>query len=304
MQTSENHLDSAPEWEVTSFYKFCDFGSGEALNDVESSLGQIAASTKAIGLIILAEEGLNGTLAFPVGMRSEFETQLTSMSEIGTLEFKHSSSDKQPFRRFKIKRRDEIVTLGRPDINPAKEQPPYESHLSAEEWHELLNEEDIFLVDTRNHYETAVGKFRGAIDPHISAFTEFETFIEQAQVPKEKKILMYCTGGIRCEKAAIALQRKGYKNVFQLEGGILKYLEKFPEGHYEGECFVFDHRVALDNKLQPTQRYSLCPHCGDPATEHIACVVCERSAVVCEECLALSEHKRTCSKNCAHHSAR
>ena len=211
--------------------------------------------------------------------------------------FKESESARAPFRRFKVDIRPEIVTL-KQEV-PRPEQSP--SHLPPKEWQAVLDSgEDVLVLDTRNWYETAIGKFKSAVDPKLAKFSEFPEYVEKLDTPKEKKILMYCTGGIRCEKAIFEMHKRGFNNVFQLEGGILKYLEEFPNRDFEGECFVFDHRVSLDQALQPSQQYALCPHCGDPAATLIPCVRCSTEAKVCEKCLKDPAFK-TCSKNCAYH---
>lgn len=159
------------------------------------------------------------------------------------------------------------------------------------------------LLDTRNVYETAIGKFRGAVDPKLQKFSEFSDFVTASDIPKNKKVLMYCTGGIRCEKASLEMQRLGFEDVYQLSGGILKYLEEFPDGPFEGECFVFDHRVAVDKNLRPSKQYKLCPHCGNPGDKSISCRKCGAQAIICDGC-ANNEYKVSCSKNCAHHLER
>jgi UPF0176 protein len=155
------------------------------------------------------------------------------------------------------------------------------------------------IVDARNDYEYAIGKFKGAIDPSIKTFSEFPEFVKKGELPKDKKVMMYCTGGIRCEKALLEMEKQGYSDVYQLEGGILAYLQQFPEGNFEGECFVFDKRVAVDQHLQPSQTYHICPHCGNPGTLEVNCLACNKQAIVCYGCAKEERHK-TCSKNCAY----
>ena len=145
--------------------------------------------------------------------------------------------------------------------------------------------------------------FENAIDPKIAKFSDFKNFMEREALPKDKKLFLYCTGGIRCEKAVPEVMRLGYKNVYQLEGGILKYLEEYPEGHFKGECFVFDRRVSVDSNLKPTNMYSSCPHCGNPGKERIACSNCGCDTVVCHRCVSRAD-RNACSKNCAHHIRR
>ena len=157
------------------------------------------------------------------------------------------------------------------------------------------------LIDTRNWYEYRLGTFRGALNPGIEKFTDFPDFIQKQGIGKHQKMLIFCTGGIRCEKGILDLEQNGYQNVFQLEGGILNYLEQYPNQKFEGECFVFDRRVAVDQNLEPSKRYTLCPHCGQPADRRIECGLCDQPAQICLECEGMQVKGVTCSKNCAHH---
>lgn len=285
------------KWHVTAFYKFCRLSSFQ-LQKVEEMLFRFADDTDLNGLIIMAEEGLNGTVSGSKGTIESFKELIHNFPGFESTIFKDSSAGEKPFKRFKVKQRDEIVTLGRKEFFPSENG---NNHLSPEEWHQVLTEEEDFvLIDTRNTYETEIGVFEGAVDPGLEMFTEFKEWVQKSGIPKDKKVLMYCTGGIRCEKAIYEMQEQGYSNVFQLQGGILNYLAKYPEGKFNGECFVFDHRVAVDQKLEPSKRYSLCPHCGNPGDLDIACQRCSKPAVICTECSSKSS-LNTCSKDCAYH---
>lgn len=282
---------------VTTFYTFSSL-TPDALDHWEREIFQFAEERELSGLIISGCEGLNATVAGSDDTINSLKVLIRSIEGFENTIFKDSRSESVPFKRFKIKRREEIVTLKRPDFVPDTVK---NNHLSPEEWDRVLrSEEDFVLIDTRNSYEVEVGKFEGAIDPEIHMFSEFGGFIDRAEIPKEKKVLMYCTGGIRCEKAIMEMQSRGYDEVYQLEGGILNYLQKFPNSKYEGECFVFDHRVAVNQDLLPSTTFKLCPHCGDPGNVGVVCPLCESEAIVCSECRALA-HGETCSKNCAHH---
>ncbi|MCB0331316.1 MAG: hypothetical protein KDD70_16715 [Bdellovibrionales bacterium] len=283
---------------VTTFYKFSPL-SEEQLNEWEGQFHAFAERSDLLGLIISAAEGLNSTVAGSNETILQLKDLIRSIPGFADTIFKDSRAKRNPFKRFKIKRRDEIVTLKRPEFVPDS---PRNNHLSPEEWQRVLEEEsDYVLIDTRNGYEVELGKFEGAIDPEIHMFSEFGDFIERSGIPTDKKVLMYCTGGIRCEKAIFEMQSRGYQNVFQLEGGILNYLKEFPNSKFEGECFVFDHRVAVDQELLPSETFRLCPHCGDPGSLKIVCGVCDSEAIVCSECNNLP-YGKTCSKNCAYHS--
>lgn len=281
---------------VTAFYNFTDFSDAE-FKQLEEDSPLYGEQYELCGLIIIAKEGINATVAGPEEKVLEFEDRIRSLPGCSETVFKHSYCNFKPFRRFKVKARDEIVTLNRPDIRPFPNTP---SHLPPEEWQKVLeSDEDYVLIDTRNWYETDLGKFTGALTPPLDKFSDFGDFVRESGIPKDKKVLMYCTGGIRCEKASIEMQQMGYENVFQLEGGILRYLEEFPNKNYEGECFVFDHRVAVNQELQASEKYGLCPHCGNPGDEKINCKRCEQPGYVCKKC-AVEEKKKTCSKDCAY----
>lgn len=281
---------------VTAFYKFVRIPN-ESISDVMTKIERLADNFQISGLVILAKEGVNGTIAGAPLQLESFKAHLPEIVGCDSITFKDSWTHKDPFRRFKVKLRDEIVSLGKPDIFPEKLK---NHHLSPVEWNKVLSEEDVILIDTRNWYETALGVFEGAIDPNIKEFNEFPAYLDNAQLPKDKKVLMYCTGGIRCEKALIEMQQRGYDNVYQLEGGILKYLEEFPDGKFKGECFVFDHRVAVDNKLEPSKNFHLCAHCGDPGNIKLACGYCGDESKICAECSKIAS-RASCSKNCAYH---
>jgi UPF0176 protein len=281
---------------ISTFYHFFPLSD---LDTVKTDLVSLAEKHNVLGLIVSGNEGLNATISADDYTNLEnFKKALQEHYKIKIDNFKDSKSDLPPFRRFSVKVRDEIVTAGLPGRSP---EPGINHHLTPEEWDQVLKtEKDFVLIDTRNWYEYKIGTFKGAINPNIEKFTEFPQFFESQQIPKEKKILIFCTGGIRCEKGILELQDRGYKNVFQLNGGILKYMEEKPRQEFEGECFVFDNRVAVNADLQPSQVYKLCPHCGQPGHIKIECKRCDEPALLCEACLELEWKKDTCSKNCSY----
>lgn len=257
-----------------------------------------------LGLIIMGKEGFNCTLCAPSADHlQQFIVELLMTTKINeTSLIKTSYSEKRPFRRFDIKVRPEIVTLAKENFVPQGDH----RHLSPEKWNELMQSDDVVVIDTRNTYETKIGKFNKAVDLELDEFTDFPDKIKALESDKEKPHLIYCTGGIRCEKAIFEMEAQGFKNVYQLEGGILNYLEQFPNKEFEGECFVFDSRVAVDQNLHPSAKYSLCPHCGDVSSEEIVCLKCDSSSMLCEKCYVSSKEEaqkdlQTCSKNCRHH---
>ncbi|MCB0319832.1 MAG: hypothetical protein KDD60_02835, partial [Bdellovibrionales bacterium] len=226
---------------VTTFYCFSPLEPAE-LERWEEQMCDLHRGSDLLGLVITAVEGINGTVSGSDSTIVEWKQLVRSMPGFEEIIFKDSRARVTPFKRFKIKRRREIVTLGRPDILPKEKR---HNHLSPAEWDRTLKEEEVVVIDTRNSYEVDLGKFRGAIDPKTKYFSEFGDFVESSGIPKDQKVLMYCTGGIRCEKAIYEMELRGYENVFQLEGGILNYLQHFPNSEFEGECFVFDHRVSV-----------------------------------------------------------
>jgi UPF0176 protein len=284
---------------VSAFYKFIQIPSQE-LSRVAEKLREVADARGLKGLVVMGGEGINATVSGSAEALEQLKACLVELFPSEEFTFKDSRAEKPPFARFKVDVRPEIITTKDPSISSQESQG---THLTPQQWHEMISSDpDVVLVDTRNDYETEVGVFTGAIDPKIKKFSDFQGYLEQNPLPKDKKLFLYCTGGIRCEKAVPEVKRLGYEKVYQLEGGILKYLEQYPSGHFKGECFVFDHRVAVDGSLQPSKTFKLCPHCGNPAKIDciISCSNCGTSAAVCPRCQE-REDRKTCSKNCAHH---
>ncbi|MBM3231742.1 hypothetical protein FJZ28_05500 [Candidatus Peregrinibacteria bacterium] len=274
---------------ITSCYAFFPIGES-GLGVLRTELLNFGKRRGLEGLTLIATEGINATVCGSPEAIAEWKAMLTE--RFGHIVFKDSTAPRSVFRRFSVKIKPEIVGLKKPDVRPQGRH----RHLSPEEWEKTLEQEDVVLVDTRNSYEYSIGKFRGAIDCGTDSFGEFPAFVEKAKLPKDKKILMYCTGGIRCEKALLEMESQGYDNVYQLEGGILGYLEKFPHKHFEGECFVFDYRVAVNQELRPSDVYGLCPHCGLAGSIRVHCR-CGKQGFACGECLK-DPSCRTCSKRC------
>lgn len=291
----------AENFAVTAFYKFIKIPS-ELVPQVKKRLEDFADKNGLRGLVVLGTEGINSTCAATLetieALKKFLVEELFPGEEIA---HKDSETVEMPFARFKVDVRPEIVTIKNLQISNEEGQGTY---LTPTQWNEMIEKDpDVILVDTRNDYENEIGMFENAIDPKIAKFSDFKNFIEREALPKDKKLFLYCTGGIRCEKAVPEVMRLGYKNVYQLEGGILKYLEEYPEGHFKGECFVFDRRVSVDSNLKPTNMYSSCPHCGNPGKERIACSNCGCDTVVCHRCVSRAD-RNACSKNCAHHIRR
>lgn len=278
---------------ITAHYKFHPLTDTE-IPALQEDLRTFGESIGMRGLVIVGAEGLNGTVAAP---SEEVLLQWKNRLEdtFGEITFKDSYADEQPFKRWFVKVRKEIVTLGDTNIVPSGKH----NHISPEQWEQMMEEEDVVVLDTRNTYETEIGMFEGAIDPRIRTFQEFSDYVAHSGIPKDKKVLMYCTGGIRCEKACLEMERQGYEHVYQLDGGILRYMKERPQQKWQGECFVFDHRVAVNEELKPSERYKLCPHCGDPGDQTISCEHCGKEGTMCVHCQK-SMNSQTCSKNCAY----
>ena len=279
---------------VSAFYKFFPLTRAQ-LKAARQSLLDKGRARQIRGLALLAEEGINASLA---GREADLEAYKEEISRLFQRDFfyKDSFSEKWSFRRLSVKIKREIVNVGK----AFPYMKGYNHHLSPEEWEEKLKGAPQ-LLDVRNVYETYIGRFQGAADLGMEAFGDFPEKINRWRGDKSKETLIYCTGGIRCEKALEIMKGRGFQKIFQLEGGILNYLEKYPRGQFKGECFVFDHRAAVDQSLRPSRQYSLCPHCGQPAKEAIQCLRCGSRAIVCAICLGKAAHCETCSKDCAYH---
>ena len=244
---------------IITFYQFKkDFNQTELL----SELNYFCKFNKIKGTVLIATEGINGTLA---GLKKDINNIISILKKynFSNLNTKFSYSKLMPFQKLKIKYKNEIVTLrtrySDPEIRTGK-------RISFNEWNNIINDKKIILLDVRNDFEVQIGSFKGAINPKTKNFTEFKDYVKKSlHKSKDENIAMFCTGGIRCEKASSYLLAKGFKNVSQLDGGILKYLEKIPESKslWNGECFVFDERVSVKNELKDGT-YKMCHACRDP----------------------------------------
>ena len=231
---------------VCAMYKFVTLENFELLRE---PLHQVMQEHAVRCTLLLAQEGINGTVA---GSRAGVDAVLTWLASDPRLEnivIKESFDDSNPFYRTKVKLKKEIVTMGVEGIDPKQVVGTY---VKPGDWNALISDPDVILVDTRNDYEVKVGTFTGALDPKTTTFREFPQYVKDNLDPaKNKKVAMFCTGGIRCEKSTAYLKEQGFENVYHLEGGILKYLEEVPqqESMWQGECFVFDNRVTVDHNL-------------------------------------------------------
>ncbi|MFK7839832.1 MAG: rhodanese-related sulfurtransferase [Bdellovibrionales bacterium] len=253
-------------FKVAALYKFL------PIEDIDTLRSKIYAFTdenvpSICGTLLIAPEGINGTIA---AHPSDMEVMVKFLDKtLGVkegskaCEFKYSHATKQPFNRFKVRKKKELITLRKPEANPHEKVGEY---VEPKDWNNLINDPDVIVLDTRNDYETKVGLFDGAVDPDTKIFTELPEWIEDNLDPaKDKKIAMYCTGGIRCEKASSYMLAHGFENVYHLKGGILQYLEEVPEkdSKWKGDCFVFDQRVAVGHSLKESE-WKVCHACREP----------------------------------------
>jgi UPF0176 protein len=265
---------------IAAFYKFVELPD---YRERQRPLRDFCASQAVKGSILLAAEGINGTIA---GSRQGIDAVLAYLREdaaFARLTHKESQAEFMPFARLKVRLKREIVNLGRPDITPNKQVGQY---VPADQWNALISDPEVILVDTRNEFEVELGTFKGAINPQTAAFNQFPEFVEQNLDPRRhKKVAMFCTGGIRCEKATAYMLEQGFEEVYHLKDGILKYLEVVPaeESLWQGNCFVFDERVTVDHQLQPTI-IELCPMCKTAVEPHHSTSPKYEFGVSCPNC--------------------
>ena len=248
---------------VCALYKFVTL---ENFQGLRQPLHNVLEANQVRGTLLLANEGINGTIA---GSRAGIKNVLNWLRNdprLSDIDYKESFTDSMPFNRAKVKLKKEIVTLGVEGIDPKRVVGTY---VSPADWNQLISDPEVIVVDTRNDYEFKVGTFKNAVNPNTESFREFPRFVKENLSPeKHKKIAMFCTGGIRCEKSTAFLKEQGFDEVYHLKGGILKYLEEVPatETLWEGECFVFDERVTV-NLLLEKGNYDQCNACRLPITE-------------------------------------
>ncbi|KAA8732803.1 rhodanese-related sulfurtransferase [Acinetobacter qingfengensis] len=266
-------------WVVAALYQFREVADPA---DLRERLINLVQSINLCGTLIVAGEGINGTVA---GDRHAIDSinQFLQNEGFDNLEYKESESHEKPFRKMKIKLKKEIVTLG-VEVKPRSLVGHY---CDPEEWNELISRDDVILIDTRNDYEYKAGTFQGAIDPQTETFREFPDYVRQQLANhKDKKVAMFCTGGIRCEKSTSLLLQEGFKDVYHLKGGILKYLEEMPaeKSLWKGECFVFDGRTAVTHGLQEGINEK-CHACGWPTTPEERALPSYEHGVSCIHCI-------------------
>jgi UPF0176 protein len=283
---------------VAALYKFVPLSD---IKGMKEDILRVCRKNGICGTLLLAHEGINGTIA---GTREGIDAILAflkSYPALTDMDLKESFAEEEPFYRMKVRLKKEIVTIGIPEVNPNETVGTY---LAPEEWNKLISDPDTLLLDTRNDYEVQIGTFRRAVNPNTETFREFPAYVEKyLGNQKHKKVAMFCTGGIRCEKASSYMKKMGFDEVYHLKGGILKYLEDMPseKSLWEGECFVFDQRVAVKHGLE-LGSYELCPSCRHPIKaadkknekyiEGIACPHCHDTLSAEKKSAAAERHKQ------------
>ncbi len=265
---------------VATFYKFVRL---EDCSHLQQSLIAYCQQQEIKGTILLATEGINGTIA---GTRNNIDAVLAWLradSRFADLEYKESSTEFPPFQRMKVKIKKEIVTFDKPEVNPSQQVGTY---VKPSDWNQVITDPETIVIDTRNDYEVNIGTFQGAINPKTESFRQFSEYANQNLDPhKHSKVAMFCTGGIRCEKASSYLISKGFKEVYHLKGGILKYIAEIPpeKSLWQGECFVFDERVTVKHGLEKGT-YHLCYACGHPISAEDLASPYYEECVSCPHC--------------------
>lgn len=275
---------------ISSFYKYIKIQNPEQFQKEHQGF---CNKLGIKGKILISKEGINGTVSGIKEQISKYEKNLNKNILFLDIKFKRNTSNEHPFKKTIVRIRNEIVTSDfNVDIN---KKGPYITPKNLKK--SLDNNEDLILLDARNNYESKIGKFKNAITPNIKTFKDFKKIIPQLSNLKNKKIIMYCTGGVRCEKASALLMENGFNNVSQIEGGILNYIKQFPNTYFEGRCFVFDDRLSIPTGKN-TFDISICELCHSPSGRYINCSNknCDKLFICCEDCDLEMNH--FCSKKC------
>jgi UPF0176 protein len=274
---------------VATFYKFV------KLPDFAEKQQPLLSYCQAQGIkgtILLAQEGVNGTIAGSRHSINSVLSYLRSDPHLADLEHKEALTDSPPFQRMKVRLKEEIVTIGLPEVDPSQKVGTY---VSPKDWNAIISDPQVTVIDTRNNYEVSIGTFKGAQNPNTASFRQFPDYVRKQLDPsKHKKVALFCTGGIRCEKASAFMLSQGFEQVYHLKGGILKYLEEVPkqESLWEGECFVFDERVAVSHGLE-SGSHQMCASCGHPISEVDKTSPKYEEGISCPYCFdSLTEEKR------------
>ncbi|WP_278924103.1 oxygen-dependent tRNA uridine(34) hydroxylase TrhO [Pseudophaeobacter profundi] len=268
-------------YRIAALYHFTRFTDPAAL---KPALLDLCLQQQVTGSLLLAQEGINGTIAGPASGIEAVLTHIKALPGCADLEWKEATSDHAPFGKIKVRLKKEIVTMGQPDVDPKARVGHY---VEPEDWNDLIRAEDVAVIDTRNDYEVKIGTFEGAIDPETASFREFPAWW-QANKDRfhNKRVAMFCTGGIRCEKSTNYLLSQGVEDVYHLKGGILRYLEETPpeESSWQGECFVFDNRVSVGHGLVEGP-HELCHGCRRPIVPEDKAHPSFELGVSCHQCI-------------------
>ncbi|MGF1671127.1 MAG: rhodanese-related sulfurtransferase, partial [Balneolaceae bacterium] len=279
-------------YEVILYYKFT------PVNDPEIFCSRHKKFLKKLGVkgrVYIGSEGINGTLAGTPDQMNAYKEFLRKLRGFEDTEFKTDEWDSLPFAKLICKVREEIVSIHVNGLNPEDGG----RHLKPGEWREMMeSDEDYVMIDVRNDYESRIGHFEGALTPEVNTFYEFPEWLEKAEIPKKKKVLMYCTGGIRCEKFSVLMKQKGWKDVNQLHGGILNYAKEEDGKYFKGKCFVFDDRLVVPVNKENLEPIARCEITGKPADSYINCanMECNKLFVCSEEGAEIMEG--CCSEEC------
>lgn len=274
---------------VSSFYKYVDLENPEKFQKEHQ---EFCTNLGIKGKILVAEEGINGTVSGTKKQIEKYEKEILNNKVFEDIKFKRTKTNEHPFGKTIVRLRKEIVT-SRFDVNTKK----VGKYISPSELKRMYdNKEDFVIIDARNNYESKIGKFKNAITPKIETFREFPKIIRGLKQYKTKKVIMYCTGGVRCEKASALLIKEGFWDVSQLKDGILNYTEQYPNTYFEGRCFVFDNRLSIGS--ENTKDISLCEKCHTPCGEYTNCKnkKCDKLFICCNKCR--KQFKNTCSGKC------
>ncbi len=274
---------------TTSFYKYVNI---ENPDDLACKTRNFCRERKIFGRILIAKEGINAAVSGETDSVRDLKDFILSNKFFSDVLFKDQDCDENVYHKLVVRVRPEIVAFGYP-VN-MKNKAEHVSPGKLKEW--LDNNEDILLLDARNKYEFKIGKFKGAQVLPIETFKDFPKQSARLKDKKEKKIVMYCTGGVRCEKSSAFLKEDGFKNVYQLEGGIINFVNKFPDTYFEGACFVFDDRIV--SHVNSGKPISKCEHCGEECDDYVNChnLDCDKLVISCEKCRVV--YNKTCSQEC------
>ena len=273
---------------IYTFYRFKKF---TGIKTVKAILDKSLKNKLVLGTVLLANEGINGTISGTRKDLNEFIFLIKKILKIRKISIKISCNKFIPFYRLKIRLKKEIVTIGDKTIKPEKFTG---KHVNPIKWDKIINNKKYIVIDTRNDYEVSIGSFKNAINPKTKSFREFPKFIEKLNLEKNQPIAMFCTGGIRCEKASSYLLKNGYKNISQLDGGILNYLEikkDEKKTSWKGECFVFDNRISVNSKLNKGT-YGQCYGCRHPITKQDMKLKSYKKGATCKYCINLKSETK------------